>query len=151
MSVNELGSDNEMLQNQLEILIASLEQNYLINSKILKNQMELIASDLGTKVPSFKLSELEKNASTIFPETSDELKSSGFGIERSLRELPKETLEKYSYGNIASTTELCTLINGSNSALDIKKMLDTQYRRKSELQSVINYLELLKVKGLITF
>lgn len=151
LSVNELGSDNEMLQNQLVMLVASLEQNYSVNSRILKSQIELVASDLGTNVPSFNLSELENKASNIFPETSDELKSSGFGIERSLRELPKEILEKYSYRNIASTTELCTLINGSNSALDIKKMLDTQYSRESDLQSIINYLHLLKVKGLITF
>jgi aminopeptidase YwaD len=151
LSVNELDFENEMLQNQLEILVASLEQNYSVNSRILKNQIELHASDLGIKVPSFKFTELEKKANAIFPETSDKLKSSGFGIERSLRELPKEILEKYSYRNIASTTELCTLINGSNSALDIKKMLDTQYSRESDLQSVINYLELLKVKGLIIF
>ena len=41
------------------------------------------------------------------------------------------------------------LINGTNSVLDIKKMMDAQYRTTSELQAIMNYLEVLKLAGLI--
>jgi hypothetical protein len=47
------------------------------------------------------------------------------------------------------TTELPRLVNGRHSALDIKKMLDTQSERKADLQQVMNYLELLKAAGLV--
>lgn len=113
--------------------------------------MEVVAFDLEVKTPSFKLSKIEKKASEIVPFTTNELKASEFGVESSLRELPEEIITKYPCKNIANTTELCALINDSNSALDMKKMLDTQYSRESDLESIINYLELLKLKGLVTF
>ncbi|MCK7499764.1 MAG: hypothetical protein MZW92_62195 [Comamonadaceae bacterium] len=40
--------------------------------------------------------------------------------------------------------EMQLLVNGKHSALDIKKMLDAQHERRSTLQAVLNYLEILK-------
>ncbi|MCF6358727.1 MAG: hypothetical protein L3J54_13075, partial [Draconibacterium sp.] len=150
-SILELAPESEKLQNHLNLLVESTEQVLKTNSSLINSQIELVASKLGEKIPSDKLSELEKNASEIIPSPADILKESGYGIERTIRELPKETIEKYPYKSVASTTELCALVNGKNSALDMKKMLDTQYKRESDLQSIINYLELLKLKGLVTF
>ena len=48
-------------------------------------------------------------------------------------------------------TELQRLINGKNSILDIKQKLDAQYTRKTDLQKIINYLEIFKAVGLVTF
>jgi len=150
-SVAELDTKSKQLQNQLNSLIASLEQMEESNSILLNNQMKLSATRLGTKMPSFKLTKLEKMASEIIPSTTDELKAAGFGVERTIRDLPDDITKKYPYRQIANTTELCALVNSKNSAFDIKKMLDTQYNRKTDLQSVINFLELLKAKGLVTF
>lgn len=150
-SVKELAPESESLQNRLEILTTSLQEMKESNSTLLGDQIEVTAGRLGVKVPSFKLTKLEKKAGEIVPSTTDELIAGGFGAERSLRELPKEVLNKYPYRQIASTTELCALVNGKNSALDMKKILDTQYNRTTDLQSVINFLELLKAKGLVTF
>ena len=150
-TVSELAPESERLHKRLDVLIASLEQVEESNSVLLNGQMELTAERLGTELPSFKLSKLEKKADEIVPSATGELKSSGFGVERSVYNLSEEMLEKYPYRKIANTTELCTLINGKNSALDMKKMLDTQYSRETDLQHVLNYLELLKAKGLVTF
>jgi len=150
-SIKELAPESEKLQNQLDVLIASLDQVFLANQAILNAKIEMKATELGQKIPSQKLLKLEKTADEIVPSTTDELKSAGFRIERTIYELPEETRLKYPYRGIVNTTELCALINGKNSALDIKKMLDTQYRRESELQSILNYLELLKIKGLVQF
>ncbi len=150
-SVLELAPESEILQNEINSLTNSLEQVYRANETVLKGKMELKSVQLDTKLPDFKLNKLEKQAGEIIPSTTDELKKGGFGIERSLRDLPDETLEKYPYRDIANTTELCALINGKNSALDIKKMLDTQHGRESDLQSILNYLELLKLKGWVTY
>jgi ElaB/YqjD/DUF883 family membrane-anchored ribosome-binding protein len=150
-SILELAPESEKLQNHLNLLVESTEQVFETNSNLLKSQIELVASKLETKLPSDKLSKLEKKANEIVPSSADILKDSGYGIERTIRELPEETIEKYPYRSVASSSELCALINGKNSALDIKKMLDTQYKRESDLQSVINYLELLKLQGLVAF
>ncbi len=151
LSISELEPNSEKLQSHLSLLVESVEQNYETNGTLLKSQMEIVASKLGVNTPLLNLSELEKNADEIIPVPADVLKESGFGIERTIRELPEEAVNKYTHSNIASTTELCALINGNNSVLDIKKMLDTQYKKESDLQSIINYLELLKMKDLITF
>lgn len=151
LSVAELAPGNSSLQSQIEMLNVSLIQLNSSNQKLLDKQIQLIASKLGVEVPSFKLTKLEKKAGEIIPSVTSELESSGFGVERSLRKLPEDVIVKYPYKKIANTTELCALINGKNSVLDMKKMLDAQYNRKTELQDVINYLELLKIKGLVSF
>jgi hypothetical protein len=151
LSIKELAPESEMLQQKLNLLIASVEQVYTANRAILDAKMESKTNEFGNKVSSFKLTKLEKSAKDIVPSVTDNLKNGSFGIERTVRELPEETLAKFPYSGIANTTELCALINGKNSALDIKKMLDTQYNRESDLQSVLNYLKLLKAKGLIQY
>jgi hypothetical protein len=48
-----------------------------------------------------------------------------------------------------NTKEIQRLINGKRSALDIKRIMDAQARAPSNLQAVLNYLELLKRAGLV--
>ena len=148
-SVTELAPGSNMLGKQLETLSASTKQLFDANSLILDNQIKLTSDKLGVKVPSYKLTTLEKQASEFIPVPSSKLQTGSFRIERSVRELPKDVLEKYPFNDIANTTELCALINGKYSVLDIKKMLDTQHQRESDLQSVLNYCELLKKAELI--
>ena len=150
-SVLELAPESKKLANQILLLIESQELINKANNNILNARINQVATQLQQKVPSFKLTDLEKKAAEIIPVTTLALKESGFGVERSIRELPEDILAKYPFQSIGNTTELCALVNGKNSALDIKKMLDTQFSRKSDLQSVINYLELLKAKNLVTF
>ena len=47
------------------------------------------------------------------------------------------------------TGELQLLIDGRRTALDIKHALDAQYPNRSDLQAVLNYLEILEIAGLI--
>lgn len=150
-SVSELAPESVFLRDELTRLTASLEQIYLANVRVLDAKMEATANQLGKKVPDFKLNKLEKQATGLIPLATSAVAEGGFGVERSIRDLPKEMLEKYPIRDIANTTELCALINGKNSALDIKKMLDTQYRGESDLKHILNYLELLKIKGLIAY
>lgn len=150
-SVAELDPENEKLIKHLNLLTTSIDKMLTSNMDLLDAQITIIAEKLHTNVPTYKLSKLEKEAKQIVPSLTEELKNAGFGVERSLRDLPKDLIEKYPYNGIANTTEVCALINSKNSILDIKKMLDTQYKKESNLQSIINYLELLKVKGLVKF
>jgi hypothetical protein len=119
----------------------------------LKTHMEATAKKLGVKPVKIQLTELEKKAAKIVPRTTAKVKMNGYREYRKfITQVPKEERAKFPYRgrrNIANTNELQLLIDGKRSALDIKKMLDAQYTRKSKLQSIINYLEILKLAGLI--
>jgi hypothetical protein len=49
------------------------------------------------------------------------------------------------------TGEIQLLCDGRNSALDIKKMLDTQFRQETDLEAVLAHLETLKKAGLVAY
>lgn len=49
----------------------------------------------------------------------------------------------------AHLSELNLHINGQNSVHDIKKMVDGQKGTTSDLQSIFNYIEILKLAGLV--
>jgi hypothetical protein len=50
-----------------------------------------------------------------------------------------------------NASEIQLLCDGKNSALDIKKMLDTQFRQETPLETVVGLLEVLKKAGLVAF
>jgi hypothetical protein len=50
-----------------------------------------------------------------------------------------------------NASEIQLLCDGENSALDIKKMLDTQFRQETPLEAVVGFLDVLKKAGLIAF
>ncbi len=68
-----------------------------------------------------------------------------------LNEVTAEARQQYPYDgqDIANTNEVNLLINGKNSVLDIKKMVDAQSRTTSDLQAIVNYIEVLKLAGLV--
>lgn len=150
-SILELSPEGKNLQKSLADIENSLDDLFNTHFSILQSKIVLKAEACGIDKLNLKLTEEEKQATKLIPKATKNVKSGGFRVERSIRTLPNEIVTKYPHGNIANTTELCALINGKNSALDIKKMLDTQFEKESELQSIINYLELLKIQELITF
>ena len=65
---------------------------------------------------------------------------------------PAERKAKYPYaGELSNTTELQLLCNGKHSVLDIKALLDAQSQRKSTVKGIMNYLQILKLAGLVEF
>ena len=80
------------------------------------------------------------------------MKQDGYGGWRQyLNGVSAEARRQYPYGGgtIANTNEVNLLINGQNNVLDIKKMLDGQNRTTSDLQAILNYIEILKLAGLV--
>ena len=149
-SVKELAENSENLRQTIQILSKSVDDIYEAKQKVLYAGIERKARELDISMPSFDLNTLEKKAAGIIPATTQKVKNEGYGVERTMRELPRNILDKFPY-TIANTTELCALVNGKNSALDIKKMLDTQYSSETDLESVLNYLNLLKENGLVSY
>ncbi|UCE40678.1 MAG: M28 family peptidase [Candidatus Aminicenantes bacterium] len=120
----------------------------------LQTHMVAVANKFGIKPVKVQLSEMEKRAVKILPKPTALIKEGGYREYRDhINKVPKEEKEKYPYGRdgIPSTSELQCLINGKRSVLEIKNMLDVQYSRKSNLESVMNYIQILKLAGLISF
>jgi len=136
---------------QMQKTIDTIGKSHL---SALQTHMVAVANRFGIKPVRIQLSELEKRAVKIFPKPLALIKQNGYRAYRDLiDQVPKEQRAKYPYGRdgIASTSELQCLINGKRSALEIKNMLNVQYERKSNLESIMNYLQILKLAGLISF
>jgi len=121
---------------------------------VLQAHMNAAANRFGIKPVRIQLSELENRAARIIPKPLALIKENGYRAYRDLiDQVPEEQTAKYPYGRdgIASTSELQCLINGKRSALEIMNMLDAQYEQKSNLESIMNYLQVLKLAGLISF
>jgi aminopeptidase YwaD len=120
----------------------------------LQTHMEAIAAKLEVRPVRVTLSEMEKRAAKIVPKPTPLVKMNGYREYMTyIDKVPKEGKDKYPYGRdgIQSTGELQCLINGKRSVLEIANMLDVQYPQKSILESVMNYIQVLKLAGLISF
>jgi hypothetical protein len=152
-SILELAENKREVGGYLAKMKRTIDAVGKAHMDALKSHMEATAKKLGVKPVKIPLTALEKKAAKIVPRTTAKVKMDGYREYRKfITKVPKEERDKFPYGgrrDIASTNELQLLIDGKRSALDIKKMLDGQYTRKSKLQSIINYLEILKLAGLI--
>ncbi len=120
----------------------------------LQTHMEAVAGKLGIRPVRITLSEMERRAVRIIPKRTSLAKELGYGEDETyIDQVPEEQKDKFPYGRdgISSTSELQCLIDGNRSVLDIKNMLDVQYERQSNLESVMNYIQVLKLAGLISF
>jgi aminopeptidase YwaD len=115
---------------------------------------ETEARALGMNGITFKPTVLETKAETIIPKTTVLVTENGYrGYSEIITKLDPAVKEKYPInGRGMDTQELGRLCNGKNSALDIKKLLDAQMRQgETDLQDVINYINILKEAGLVIF
>jgi hypothetical protein len=113
--------------------------------------MEAVAERCGSPPARLRMAELERRASRLVPRQTPLVKRDGYrGWQGHLQQVSAEARQQFPYErDIANTSELNLLINGRNSVLDIKKMLDAQNRTTSDLQAIINYIEVLKLAGLV--
>ncbi|HEX2975059.1 MAG TPA: M28 family peptidase [Bacteroidales bacterium] len=114
---------------------------------------ELKLKNLGLSITSFKPSQLEVKAKAIVPKPTALVTATGYrGFSETLINVKPEIREKFPVkSRLLDSQELGRLCNGRNSALDIKKLLDTQLKKgEVDLQDVINYISLLKEAGLVT-
>lgn len=116
---------------------------------ILDQVMKQLAVRIGVTVTASRPDELEKKALSTIPATTVKVKEAGYGGYRQF--MPQMSREQMtaSFREIANTGELERLCNGKHNALQIKKMLDTQYARESSLKAILDYIEVLKTAGLV--
>jgi len=149
-SVLELAPDNRRVQqyvDEMQRVVDAIGQAHL---EALGVHMEAVARRLGTSPTDLRMTELERRAADIIPRQTVLVKQDGYrGWGQYLDSVGGEIRSRYPYDGLASTSEVQLLVDGTHSVLDIKKMLDAQMRTTSDLQSILNYLELLKAAGLV--
>jgi hypothetical protein len=153
-SVLQLADDAGRVGSYVEEMQAAIEQVGGTHLQALETHMTVVAQRLFGRSGQVDLglTDLERRAAASVPRPTALVKQDGYrGWQAYLQEVPQETRDQYPYTRteIANTSELQLLINGTNSVLDIKKMLDGQNRNTSDLQAIFNYIEILKAAGLV--
>ncbi len=152
-SVLELAPGSSELAARVAQLTKSVEAVGAAGLAAVDAHQATAASALGLKPGPLVLTELEKKAARIIPRPTARVRQNGYrGYQEALNAVPAAERAKYAVSGrdlaLASTSELQLLVDGKHSALDIKKMLDAQFERRSALQAVLNHLEVLKLAGL---
>jgi aminopeptidase YwaD len=152
-SVLQLASDKAGVGAYVAAMKKSVEALGAAHLATIQAHMDATAKRLGQKPVVIVLSDLEKKAAKIFPKATAKVKADGYGGTRKYVDaVPAEVKAKFSYqSELASTSELQFLCTGKHSVLDIKAMLDAQNQRKSTVQGIMNYLQILKLAGLVEF
>ncbi|MCU0363245.1 MAG: hypothetical protein MUE32_07800, partial [Bacteroidales bacterium] len=115
---------------------------------------ETRAKHLGLKGIDFSASETEIKAGKLIPVPTSLVTEKGYrGYTDYIGKLDPKIREQYPVkGRMFDTQELGRLCNGKNSALDIKKLIDSQLRQgETDLQDIINYIYILREAGLVSF
>jgi hypothetical protein len=152
-STSELSQNNQANIMVLNKFTASIDAAGKAAVAAFDIYADVKAKSLGLTGVVFKPSEIENKAKTIFPKSTSLVTENSYrGYSAVLTKLDPKFRETYPVkGRSMDTQELGRLCNGKNSALDIKKLLDTQLKQgESDLQDVINYIYILKEAGLVT-
>ena len=152
-TVMELAPASAALKGLVSTLQESVKSAWAANGKNIDAAMKVKASSLGvTPIKSIVLSAEEKAAAKVYPRSTAKVKETGYGV---LRTVPVETMAKYGFdkrGAVNHGGEIAKLtVGGTNSILDIKKMLDAQFPNPDSLETITNYLNMLKEAGLVAF
>jgi len=156
-SVLQLAADRAGLGKYLEAQKAAVTGTEQSGLKALENHMRLTASLLGAPPAVLTLSDIEKKAAAIVPKPTAKVRENGYqGYQPLIQEAMKKAAPPKPgapapRGFSRSSAEIQLLCNGRNSALDIKKLLDTENRQETDLGAILSHLEILKAAGLVTY
>ncbi len=152
----ELASNRAKVAAYIAKMKGSIEGIASAHLAAIQAHMEAVAARLGTKPVAVVLSDLEKTAARMIPRPTAKVKAEGYrGYTKYIDQVPKEEKSQYPYSQfgqgdiVGNTSELHCLINGTHTILDIKRMLDAQSARKASLQQVMNYIQILRLAGLV--
>jgi aminopeptidase YwaD len=152
-SVLQLAGDKPGFVPYLTELKASVSGLETAHLRTMDQAMRREAAFLGLKPVDLKLSDLEKKAAALVPKPLPKIKAAGYqGYTAAIQEARKALgISAPDRGAGRNTSEIQLLCDGKNSALDIKKMLDAQFRQETPLEAVLSHLQMLKKAGLVAF
>ena len=152
-SVLELAPQSKTLKTFVSAMQEGVKAAWKSNCNSIDAAMKAKAAALGVApISATILTAQEKAASKVYPKSTAKVKEFGYGV---LNTIPRDLMAKYGFaqrGAVKNGAEIAKLTtNGTNSILDIKKMLDAQFPSTDSLETVTKYIEMLKEAGLVTY
>jgi len=149
-TVLELADDTKRVGGFIQTMKESVGDIEQGNLRTLDAHMKATAERLGVSPAALTLSGLEKKAAGTVPKPTAKIRENGYRgyqqfISRAMQEAGAQTPRR----RLRAASEVQLLIDGVNSVLDIKKMVDTQFQQETDLQAIFDHLEILKAAGLI--
>ncbi len=152
-TVLELAPASAPLKEFVSAMQENVKAAWSANCKSIDAAMKAKAAALGiAPLKGIALTAEEKAASKVYPKSTAKVKESGYGV---LNSIPRDLMAKYGFaqrGSVKNGAEIAKLTTaGTNSILDIKKMLDAQFPSTDSLETVTKYIEMLKEAGLVAY
>ncbi len=111
----------------------------------------LKGKSLGVTGLKYSLTKAESDASKIVPKFTSKLTDAGYGASRVIMTETRDLAGKYPVEGRVDVTEVLRLCNGTNSAFDIKILLDGQMKSGTiSLSDVVNTIKSLGELGYVT-
>ena len=152
-TVLELAPASAPLKEFVSAMQENVKAAWSANCKSIDAAMKAKSAALGiAPLKGIALTAEEKAASKVYPKSTAKVKESGYGV---LNSIPRDLMAKYGFaqrGSVKNGAEIAKLTTaGTNSILDIKKMLDAQFPSADSLETVTKYIEMLKEAGLVAY
>jgi aminopeptidase YwaD len=144
-TVNELAVDKARVAGHVLGLQKAIEQVGTAQLTAVDLHMKAVAARLTVPPVAIKATDLELKASAMIPKQTPKVTANGYQGYREF--LPPQT-ELVKFRGL-DTGELSLLVNGKQSLLDMKKMLETQATAKADLQLMMDYMDVLVKAGLV--
>jgi aminopeptidase YwaD len=152
MSVEELISGEVDLNKVLGSFTTSLKAQSDAGIKILEQQMVARCKMLGIKPVPVLQTKLEKQLAVMKPAVTPAAMAAGYsGYRPMMEKVPAAFAASHIYSRVRNIHEVILLANGKRSALDIMKMLDSQYPEQCGEEHFMNALAVLKEAGIVSY
>jgi len=143
-TVNELAADKARVAGHVLALQKSIDQVGVAQLAAVDAHVKAAAARLKAAPVVLKPTDLELTAAAMIPKQTPKVTANGYQGYREF--LPAADLAKF---RGLDTGELGQLVNGRQSVLDMKKMIEAQAPVKADLQLMIDYMNVLAKAGLI--
>ena len=152
-TVQELAPKSSRLKTYLASMWEMIEGIGAAHMEAIDKHMSETAVRLGSGPAVIVLSEEENRCDGIVPKTTKLVMAGGYrGYAEHIARASGDDADRSRWRRRGfDTGELHLLIDGNRSVLDIKDALDAQSMRRSNMTQILEYFELLKKAGLVTY
>jgi aminopeptidase YwaD len=144
-SVRSLARDDKRLNSAVDRFAESINKMAGEQIAMIQRQAEAIAAMKGFGQPVFRPEASDVAAAGIIPVLTIAPSTLGYGAYQAINgKIPAEKRGGIDMRSIADLQEAVKLVNGKNSLLDIKHILDSQYARETELNALRAFYDALE-------
>ena len=151
-SVAELAPGGKNLESIIKENSSSVSELAGIAEKNLVQMASARASWYGMLPPDAKPTPEEKKAMALIPVIISDPRDLGYeGYNEKIKDIPADVKNAYPVTGVSDEFEAAACINGKNSILDIRDIMNSEYKTETSLQGLMNFFNRLKAAGLIKF